>query len=125
MYQAINVVMDTARRVRWNLFIASLYKWKYKEFLLLFVSANEQPPPPPFDTAFAIGLVMFESQYTVLFQDSYRHLIFIYCCLSNWIYPFSTHYLLFFSFNSNRLWILFELYTSLVLSARWQYTHGY
>ena len=60
---------------------------------------------------------MFESQYTVLFQDSYRRLIFIYFCLSNWIYPLSTHYLLFFSFNPNRLWILFELYTSSVLSA--------
>ena len=60
---------------------------------------------------------MFESQYTVLLQDSYRRLILIYCCLSKWIYPFSTHDLLFFSFNSNRLWILFELYTSSVLSA--------
>ena len=40
MYQAIEVVMDTAILVSWNLFIANLYKWMYKEFLLLFVSAN-------------------------------------------------------------------------------------
>ena len=46
MYQAIEVVRDTARPVSWNLFIANLYKWKYKEFLLLFVSANEQTPNP-------------------------------------------------------------------------------
>ena len=46
MYQAIEVVRDTARPVSWNLFIASLYKWKYKEFLLLFVIANEQTPHP-------------------------------------------------------------------------------
>ena len=58
--------MSTARGVSWNLFIVNLYKWTYKEFLLFFVSANEQPPPPPYNTAFAIGLVMFESQYTVL-----------------------------------------------------------
>ena len=45
-YQSIEVVMDTAREVSWNLFIANLYKWKYKEFLLLFVSANEQTPHP-------------------------------------------------------------------------------
>ena len=38
--------MATARGVSWNLFIANLYKWKYKEFLLLFVSANEQTPHP-------------------------------------------------------------------------------
>ena len=38
--------MATARRVSWNLFIAKLYKWKYKEFLLLFVSANEQNSNP-------------------------------------------------------------------------------
>ena len=38
--------MDTARRVSWKLFIANLYKWKYKEFLLVFVSANEQTPHP-------------------------------------------------------------------------------
>jgi len=37
--------MDTTREVNWNLFIGNLYKWKYKEFLPLFVSANEQPPP--------------------------------------------------------------------------------
>ena len=80
MCQAIEVVMDTARRVSWKLFIANLYKWKYKEFLLLFVTANEQTPPPPYNTAFAIGLVMFESQYTVHFQESYRHLILIYSC---------------------------------------------
>ena len=46
MYQSIEVVMDTAREVSWNLFTGNLYKWKYKEFLLLFVSANEQPLPP-------------------------------------------------------------------------------
>ena len=66
MYQAINVVMDTARRVRWNLFITSLYKWKYKDFLLLFVIDNEQTPTP-YNTAFSIGFVMFESQHTVFF----------------------------------------------------------
>ena len=38
--------MDTAREVSWNLFIGTLYKWKYKEFLLLFVSAKEQIPHP-------------------------------------------------------------------------------
>ena len=38
--------MATARGVSWNLFIVNLYKWKYKEFLLLFVSANEQTPHP-------------------------------------------------------------------------------
>ena len=37
--------MDTTREVNWNLFIGNLYKWKYKEFLPLFVSANEQPLP--------------------------------------------------------------------------------
>ena len=37
--------MDTTREVNWNLFIGNLYKWKYKEFLPLFVSANEQHPP--------------------------------------------------------------------------------
>ena len=47
MYQSIEVVMDTARGVSWNVFIANLYKWKYKVFLLLFVSANEQIPHPP------------------------------------------------------------------------------
>ena len=46
MYQAIEVVRDTARPVSWNLFIANLYKWKFKEFLLLFVSANEQNSHP-------------------------------------------------------------------------------
>ena len=46
MYQSIEVVMATARGVSWNVFIANLYKWKYKEFLLLFVSANEQTPTP-------------------------------------------------------------------------------
>ena len=124
MFQLIEVVMATARGVSWNLFMSNRYKWKYKGFLLLFVSANEQNPPSS-NTAFAIGLFMFESQYTVLFQDSYKRLILIYCCLSKWIYPFSTHDLLFFSFNSNRLWILFELYTSSILSARWQYIYGY
>ena len=79
MYQSIEVVMATARGVSWNLFMSNWYKWKYKEFLLLFVSANEQNPPSS-NTAFAIGLFMFESQYTVLFQESYRHLILIYCC---------------------------------------------
>ena len=79
MYQAIEVVRDTARPVSRNLFIANLYKWKYKEFLLLFVSANEQNPPSS-NTAFAIGLFMFESQYTVLFQESYRHLILFNSC---------------------------------------------
>ena len=39
--------MDTAREVSWHLFIGNLYKWKYKEFLLLFESANEQTLPPP------------------------------------------------------------------------------
>ena len=72
--------MATARGVSWNLFIANLYKWKFKEFLLLFVSANEQNSHPLYNTAFAIGLVMFESQYTVLFQESYGHLVLIYCC---------------------------------------------
>ena len=38
--------MATARGVSWNLFIANLYKWKYKEFLLLFVSAKEQTLHP-------------------------------------------------------------------------------
>ena len=38
--------MDTAREVSWHLLIGNLYKWKYKEFLLLFESANEQTPPP-------------------------------------------------------------------------------
>ena len=38
--------MATARDVSWNLFIANVYNWKYKEFLLLFVSANEQTPHP-------------------------------------------------------------------------------
>ena len=46
MYQAIEVDRDTARPVSWNIFIANLYKWKYKEFLLLFLSANEQTPYP-------------------------------------------------------------------------------
>ena len=46
MYELVEVVMDTTREVNWNLFIGNLYKWKYKEFLPLFVSANEQPPPP-------------------------------------------------------------------------------
>ena len=72
--------MDTAREVSWNLFIGNLYKWKNKEFLLLFLSANEQTPHPPYNTAFAIGLVMFESQYTVLFKESYRRLILIDRC---------------------------------------------
>ena len=80
MYQSIEVVMATARGVSWNLFIANHYKLKYKEFLLRFASANEQTPPPPYTTAFAIGLVMFESQYNVVFQDSCRRLILIYCC---------------------------------------------
>ena len=71
--------MATAREVSWNLFMSNLCKWKYKEFLQLFVSDNEQNPPSS-NTAFAIGLFMFESQYTVLFQESYRHLILIYCC---------------------------------------------
>lgn len=79
MYQSIEVVMATARGVSWNVFIANLYKWKYKAFLFLLVSANEQTPTP-YNTAFAIGFVMFESQYTVLFQESYRRLILIYCC---------------------------------------------
>ena len=47
MYQSIEVVMAIARDVSWNLFIANVYNWKYKEFLLLFVSANEQIPHPP------------------------------------------------------------------------------
>ena len=83
-------------------------------------------PPPPYNTVFAIGLVMFESQYTVLFQESYRHLIWIYCCRCKWIYPFSIHDLLFmfFSFNPKSLWILFKLYASSILYARWQYIHG-
>ena len=38
--------MDKAREVSWDLFIGNLYKWKYKEFLLLFKSANEQHTPP-------------------------------------------------------------------------------
>ena len=67
---------------------------------------------------------MFESQYTVIFQDSYRCLLFIYCCSSKWIYPFSTHDLvfMFFSFNPKSLWFLFKLYASSIFSARWQYT---
>ena len=79
MFQLIEIVMATARGVNWNLFMSNLYKWKYKEFLLIFVSANEQNPPSS-NTELAIGLFMFESQYTVLFQESYRHLILIYCC---------------------------------------------
>ena len=46
LYQSIEVVKDTARKVSWNLFIGNLYKWKNKEFLLLFLSANEQIPHP-------------------------------------------------------------------------------
>jgi len=46
LYQSIEVVMATARGVSWNFFTVNVYKWKYKEFLLLFLSANEQTPHP-------------------------------------------------------------------------------
>lgn len=46
MYQSVEVVMATVRGVSWNLFIVNLYKGKYKEFLLHFLSANEQTPHP-------------------------------------------------------------------------------
>ena len=113
--------MDTAREVSWHLLIRNLYKWKYKEFLLLFESANEQTPPPIkhsfCNRTWHVWITIYRP-----FPGELQATDIDILCRITWIYPFSTHDLLFmfFSFNPRCPWILFKLYASSPLSGKWQ-----